>query len=229
MCGRFTLTLGKGELARETGLPEGMFEGMEPSFNRAPGQELAALVWRDGGPKLERFRWGLVPEWTEDPSVGNRMINARSESLEEKPSFAEAFRSRRCLILSDGFYDWPVGRDRESPHYVRLKSRRLFAFAGLWSSWKSPQGEELRTCTIITCPANERLAPIHPRMPVILPKSHWKAWLDPEQDPAVLSGLMASYAPGLLETYRVSGAVNAVAHDSPDCIRENREAQMDLF
>ena len=158
--------------------------------------------------QIEFFHWGLIPSWAKDPKIGNRMINARSETLAEKPSFRNAYKRRRCLVLADGYYEWQKipGEKTKQPVYIRLKSQKPFAFAGLWEVWKGTgMDEPLRSCTIITCPPNAVLAEIHHRMPVILPAEAYAAWLAPdEQSSEVLQPLLVPYAYEEMEAYPVS-------------------------
>ena len=156
MCGRYTLTTRREDLARELRIPlEDVLE-LEPRYNIAPTQRVP-IVLQDRRVRMALFQWGLVPQWAKDPSIGNRMINARRESVADKPAFAESFRSRRCLVVADGFYEWqtPEGGGRRIPHYIRLGSGKPFTFAGLWASWRDRAGEELLTCTIITVDSND--------------------------------------------------------------------------
>src|SRR5690606_24437829 len=144
------------------------------------------------GRSLTQLRWGLVPSWASDPKIGYKMINARSETARQKPSFREAWRSRRCLIPADGFYEWMQDGDKKRPQFIRLRSGEPFAFAGLWETWRGGD-EPLHTCTILTTEANERLRPIHSRMPVILPRAAYDVWLDPDADGEFLHTLMQPY------------------------------------
>ena len=172
--------------------------------------------------QIELFHWGLIPSWAKDPKIGNRMINARSETLAEKPSFRNAYKRRRCLVLADGYYEWQKipGEKSKQPVYIRLKSQKPFAFAGLWEVWKGTgMDEPLRSCTIITCPLNAVLAEIHHRMPVILPAEVYETWLAPdEQSSEVLQPLLVPYADEEMEAYPVSRFVNRSANNSPECI-----------
>ncbi len=221
MCGRFTLTVALDELRAAfpwLGLPDGLNELM-PRYNVAPTQPVA-VVPNTGERRLDFFTWGLIPSWADDPKIGSRMINARAETLAEKPSFRAAFRRRRCLVLADGFYEWrKEPRGPKTPMYIALKSGEPFAFAGLWETWHSPLGDEILSCTIITTRPNELVRPIHDRMPVILPESAYDVWLDPaEQPPDVLSPLLGPYPAEEMAAYEVSPAVNNPANDMPECI-----------
>lgn len=178
------------------------------------------VVNDDGTRHLTQMQWGLIRSWAKDPTVGNRMINARGETVATKPAFRVALRKRRCLIPADGFYEWkPAGR-RKQPVYIALKSREPFGFAGLWEAWTSPDGQDIKSCTIITTQANEILKPIHDRMPVILTREAERVWLDRTiQDPSLLVPLLAPYPAEKMECYPVSTQVNNPSHDTPECIQ----------
>ena len=218
MCGRFTLTTNLGAIAKRFGVAR-FLEEVGPRYNIAPTQTVI-VVSADGARHLTEMRWGLIPSWAKDPAIGNRMINARAETVATKPAFRAALRKRRCLILADGFYEWqPVGR-RKQPVYITLKTREPFSFAGLWESWTSPDREEMKTCTIITTEANELLKPIHDRMPVILVKDAEAIWLDPTmQEPERLLSHLKPYPSDEMEVYPVSAKVNSPANDGPGCIQ----------
>jgi putative SOS response-associated peptidase YedK len=219
MCGRFTLTIDPARLQEAFPFVE-VPQEMAPSFNIAPSQPIAVIA-NNQPDKLDFFKWGLVPSWAKDPSIGNRMINARAESLAEKPSFRTAFRRRRCLVLADGFYEWrkdPGGKSK-TPMYIRMENGAPFAFAGLWEAWNSPDGSLLLTAAIITTSPNSLMASIHDRMPVILPPESYSAWLDPsERPPAELQPLLQPYPEALMNAYPVSRLVNSPQNDLPDCI-----------
>jgi len=217
MCGRFTLTTNFGAIAQRFGVAR-FLEEIGPRYNIAPTQTVI-VVNDDGTRHLPQMQWGLIPSWAKDPATGNRMINARAETVATRPAFRVALRKRRCLIPADGFYEWqPVGR-RKQPVYITLKSREPFSFAGLWETWTSPEGEEVRSCTIITCEANDLMKPIHDRMPVILSKEAESVWLDPTiQDPALLLPLLVPYPAEEMEVYPVSTWVNNPEHDGAECV-----------
>jgi len=218
MCGRFTLTLDPGELKEDLNLGDITFE-YQPRYNVAPTQPVAAV--RDAHTRdIELLRWGLVPSWAKDITIGDRLINARGETLTEKPSFKNAFAKRRCLVLADGFYEWHRATDGpKTPYYFKLKSGKPFAFAGLWEFWRSPEGDELRTCTIITTAANTLVAQHHERMPVILPLAAHVPWLSLTTPATELQRLLAPYPPEEMTTYPVSKAVNSPGNDSIECIQ----------
>jgi putative SOS response-associated peptidase YedK len=216
MCGRFTSTASAEVLAEEFGL-HSVASGFAPSFNVAPSH-LVPVVTRGTRRSLELFQWGLIPSWARDPAVASQLINARCESVGQKPSFRDAYARRRCLVVADGFYEWTPALGGKTPMYVRLRSRRPFAFAGLWEAWLSPAGEVIRTCTIITTEANRVLKPIHPRMPVILPEAAREAWLADHDDVAALRGLLRPYPDDELECFSVSDRVNSPRNNGPQCI-----------
>jgi putative SOS response-associated peptidase YedK len=219
MCGRFSLTLTADQLSLAfpwLNVPR----QIEPRYNIAPSQPVA-VVANNNRHELDFFQWGLVPSWAKDPSIGNRMINARAETLAEKPSFRAAYRRRRCLILADGFYEWSSdpGRAAKVPYYLRLASSDPFAFAGLWEDWRAPDGSQLLSCTIITTRPNELVAPIHNRMPAILAPDAYDRWLSPDDEPAErLQPLLGPYPADDLVAYPVSRVVNNPANDVPECV-----------
>lgn len=219
MCGRFTLTVDPAKLGAE-------FEGVDfprefaPRFNIAPSQPVLAIP-NDGRSAADFLLWGLIPSWAKDASIGNRLINARGETLGEKPAFRGSFKYKRCLIPADGFYEWKAqpGSKIKVPHFVRLKTRKVFAFAGLWSEWHAPDGSPVRSCIVITTTPNELMASIHNRMPVILDTADYGEWLDPSpRSPASLEHLIKAYPGAQMEAYPVSTLVNNPAVDRPDCV-----------
>jgi putative SOS response-associated peptidase YedK len=219
MCGRFTLTSTPEQLAQRFGLETS--PQTPPRYNIAPGQEVLAI--RVDAERSKRVaihpRWGLVPAWAEDASIGARMINARSETAAEKPAFRAAFRARRCLVPADGFYEWATHHGRKQAHYIGLRDGELFGFAGLWERWTDPSGGDLETCTLLTRDALESLRVIHPRMPVILDPSAYEAWLDPTlDDPALLSELLQPPPSERIVFHPVSDRVNDVRFDDPTCM-----------
>ena len=218
MCGRFTLTADQDSFEDRFSLTR--FDlGWVPSFNIAPTQEVLTVTNDGSENRPELMRWGLVPSWAKDPKIGNRMINARSETLAEKPSFRTAFKRRRCLIPADGFYEWKREGKAKKPMLITANPGGLFAFAGLWETWKQPDDSWLLTCAIITTPANEFMKSIHDRMPVILPRESEASWLDPEeQDTAMLSELLLPYDSDRMEAYEVSTLVNSPRNNFPEVI-----------
>lgn len=219
MCGRFVRKANEEEIAEEFEVEPGDFQfKLEPRYNIAPGQQ-AAVVLFDGKRKVEGLQWGLIPFWAKDPNIGNKLINARSESLASKPSFRHLLKRKRCLIVADGFYEWRKEGSRKTPIYIRLKSRSPFGFAGLYNDWRSPEGKEIRTFTIITTSANRLLAPIHDRMPVILPKKAYQAWLGQGGKEGEVLDLLQPFPEAEMETWRVSPAINSPKNDGPECIQ----------
>jgi putative SOS response-associated peptidase YedK len=189
-------------------------------YNIAPSQPIA-VVANNGDNRIEYFRWGLVPSWAKDESIGNRMINARCETLAEKPMFRTALKRRRCLIPADGFYEWKKNPDgkTKTPMYIRMKGGKPFAFAGLWDRWLSPDGSDLLTCTIITGEANELVRPIHDRMPAILTGDDCRKWIAPgEMESENANALLRPLAAEEMEAYPVSRLVNNPGTDSKECI-----------
>lgn len=221
MCGRFTLTADPADLQDAFYWVNFGKASITPRYNIAPTQGLA-VVPNNGQNKLDIFTWGLVPSWAKDPSIGSRMINARAETLAEKPSFRTAYKRRRCLILADGFYEWAQnpGEKVKTPMLIRMKDGKPFAFAGLWEDWQSPDGSQILSTTIITTQPNRLLAPIHNRMPVILPAESYQDWLAPGEVPASrLDPLLRPYDPDLMEAFPVSRMVNSPQNDKPECVR----------
>lgn len=218
MCGRFALLILGGALAEEFGAA--VPQGLAPRYNIAPTQPVLAVraVPGNGRREIVALRWGLVPPWAKDPSIGDRMINARAETVAEKPAFRSAFRKRRCLIPASGFYEWKKTGGRKQPHYIRRRDGAPLAFAGLWERW-APEGEApLETCAIVTTDANDLLAAVHDRMPVILSPAAYDAWLDPGADPGRLRALLAPSPPGDLEMYPIGLLVNNPRIDDPRLI-----------
>jgi putative SOS response-associated peptidase YedK len=217
MCGRYTLSTPAGRLAEEFQLEEAAVD-LPPSYNVAPTQQVATVLEEGGKRRLEMLRWGLVPSWADDPEIGARMINARSETAPDKPSFRRAFRGKRCLIPADGFYEWKREPGGKQPYYFHMKDGRPFAFAGLWESWEKGSDGALLSCAILTTRANSVLEGIHDRMPVILPSGAYDAWLAPDADKEQLIDLMAPYPGDDLETYPVSRFVNSPYNNDERCI-----------
>jgi putative SOS response-associated peptidase YedK len=179
MCGRFILLTDLSVIVESFGVHEIACD-YRPGNNISPGQQAMAIIHDHDKNRLVNYRWGLIPSWANDPSIGNRMFNARAETIAEKPSFARAFQKRRCLIPADGFYEWQKLGKIKSPLRFSLKSNKPFCFAGIYETWISPEKEPVNTCTIITTESNELIRPIHDRMPVIVPKDKEALWLDPD-------------------------------------------------
>lgn len=219
MCGRFTLTIDPAELQEKYGNTE-FPQKFAPRFNIAPSQPVLAIP-NDGQNKADFFVWGLIPSWAKDPSIGNRLINARGETLAEKPSFRGGYKYKRCLVLADGFYEWKAqpGTKIKIPHFIHIKDRQPFAFAGLWDEWFSPDGTQIRSCTIITTEPNELMASIHNRMPVILPRDAYAKWLDTApQNADALQPLITPYPAEEMAAYPVSTLVNNPKNDLAECV-----------
>ena len=221
MCGRYSLVADISELALRFDF-EGGGEPLQPRFNIAPTQEVLAVT-RDADDSrntARAMRWGLIPFWAKDTSIGNRMINARAETVDASAAFRRAFERRRCLVIADGFYEWrKVGKSRV-PMRVTLSSGEPFAFAGLWETWRSQEGERVASCTIITTTPNAVMEPVHNRMPVILPRDAEGEWLDVTGalPAAKLKELLVPYAGQDLEVYEVSTLVNSPRNDTPEVI-----------
>jgi len=204
-------------MAKDFGVQE-ITDELQPSFNIAPTHDVAVVV-NKGNKQLVAMRWGLVPYWATDPTVGARLINARAESLTSKHAFREAFKRRRCLVLADGFFEWKTEGTTKVPLFIYLESGESFGFAGLYEIWSPPLGDKLITCTIITTAPNELVRPVHDRMPVILPKGAEDLWLDPTiEDHTRLLDLLQPYPADEMFAHPVSKLVNSVKNDSPECI-----------
>ena len=219
MCGRFTLTVDPAE-ALDTFSNYSFPEKFAPRFNIAPTQPILAIP-NDDKFTADFFIWGLIPMWAKDPQIGNRLINARSETLAEKPSFRGSLKYKRCLILADGFYVWKgaPGKKAKTPFFIHMKDRKPFAFAGLWDSWNSPDGSQIKTCTIITTEPNELMSLLHNRMPVILHPRDYAKWLDPSaQTPDQLLPLLKPFPADKMDAYPVTPLVNKPANDMPDLV-----------
>lgn len=218
MCGRFTLATDLKALQSAFDISHTSAD-LSPSYNIAPTHRIAVVVQRQGSNSLELMRWGLVPAWSKDMKMGSKMINARAETIADKPSFKRLLRNQRCLILADGFYEWREDTGRKTPMFIRLKSKEPFGFAGLYDTWTSPEGEAVNTCTIITTSANELMRPFHHRMPVILPREAQARWLDPAfGDIPELVQLLRQYPADAMEAYPVSPLVNSPRHNSAECV-----------
>lgn len=220
MCGRFVRKSTLTEIKDEFDIVEIQW-AWEPSYNIAPGQEIAAVTGNDGN-ILVSLRWGLIPFWAKDEQIGYKMINARSETVAEKRTFAQSLKKRRCLIVADGFYEWQKEEDKKVkiPMYITLKSKRPFGFAGLYDTWKSKDGTVIRSCTIITTKPNELLEPIHNRMPVIIPTTDRPVWLDRSiEDPQQLLPLLKPYPSSDMIAYQISRQVNSPKNNSPEIIK----------
>lgn len=223
MCGRFTLTADYFEILDrfdiEAALQEDLFN---PSYNVAPSQLILAVINDGRANRLGQLQWGLIPPWAKDEKIGYKMINARAETLAEKPSFQNAYRKKRCLVVADSFFEWKrIDEKNKKPMRIKLTSENLFGMAGLWESWNSPTGKKVHTCSVITTTPNELVKDIHDRMPVILRQEDEKKWLDPTiTDFKYLNGLLKPYPAELMEAYEVSSLVNSPRNNSPNLIQE---------
>jgi len=220
MCGRFVGFRSLRELQENFPIDKAACE-VTANYNVAPSQEILAILKHEGENWLDKLHWGLVPFWAKDVSIGNRMINARSETVAEKPSFRNAFKKRRCLILADGFYEWKGEKGHKQPMFITLPDRKPFAFAGLWETWnkKSDPDSNYKSCTIITTQASESFSEIHHRMPVILKSEIFEPWLDPEnQDLNGLKNILKKEIITELVGYPVSKQVNSASNNTPSCI-----------
>lgn len=219
MCGRFTLTVDPAEQQE----PFNNFtfpEKFAPRFNIAPTQPVLAIP-NDDNFTADFFVWGLIPIWAKDPNIGSRLINARAETLPEKPAFRGSLKYKRCLILADGFYEWKTveGRKSKTPFFIHMKDRKPFAFAGLWDSWNSPEGSQIKSCTIITTEPNDLMSLLHNRMPVILHPRDYDKWLDPSpQTPDQLMPLLKPFPADAMDAYPVTPLVNKPANDIPELV-----------
>jgi putative SOS response-associated peptidase YedK len=231
MCGRFVQASSPELLVGRFGVDELAAAGREPSYNVAPRATVYAVRDRaeDRGRRryLSDLRWGLIPSWAKDPKVGDRMINARAESLADKPAYERAFRRHRCLIPAEGFYEWQRRGSRKQPMFIHRRDGEPMAFAGLWAAWRDrgeggfadPDGEWLRSCAIVTTNANNTLAPLHDRMPVVLEERDWDRWLDPDSgDVDAFAHLLQPASDDLLVAYPVGTAVNSADNDGPGLV-----------
>jgi putative SOS response-associated peptidase YedK len=223
MCGRFERSSSVDTIIREFRLNKTSLE-MAPSYNIAPSQDILVIrIDHEGIKQLAACRWGFIPSWAKDPSVGFKTINARAETVASRPMFRSAFKIQRCLVVADGFYEWEKREKGKIPFSIHLRSGKPFGLAGLYSTWTSPDGAGICTCTIITTDANEMIGPIHDRMPVIIPKDKEDLWLDPGvQDQNLLLEMLRPYPPKEMEMYEVSPRVNSPKYNSAEAIRPLR-------
>ena len=221
MCGRFGQSASADDYARSFGAESVKTESLDANYNVAPTDPVYAVAEHDQQRMLGSFDWGLVPHWAKDRSGAARFINARVETLAEKPAFRDSFRKRRCLVPADGFYEWTRRGDLKIPHLIFIGTHAPMALAGLWSSWKDPaSGEWIRTCSIITTRPNDFMRPIHDRMPALLPETAWDAWLDrSNEDVEQLRSMLGPPPEELLEAYEVSTEVNNVRNNGPHLLQ----------
>jgi putative SOS response-associated peptidase YedK len=218
MCGRFGLFSSVEIIMDEFNVDKVLYEG-GPRYNISPGQD-APVIRIDDGRVLDSIRWGLIPHWSKDEKIGNRMINARAETLDEKNAFRTPLRRSRCIVPADGFYEWKSMGKEKIPYFIRMKDERPFAMAGLYDTWKNESGEKIRTFTIITTDPNDLVRRIHDRMPAILERSDVDRWLDPDlTDPGELKSMLGPYEEDGMKEYRVSKAVNSSANESAEVIK----------
>jgi putative SOS response-associated peptidase YedK len=217
MCGRFVLENTPDQLMkvyRLSSMPE-----WSPRFNIAPSQQIAVVRQQNGEREWAFLQWGLIPSWAKDPTIGYKMINARSETAHEKPSFNHALHNRRCIIPASGFYEWEKSGKEKIPHYIHLRDGEVMSLAGLWERWTSPEGKEIQTCTILTTSANNLIKNFHDRMPVILHREQFDLWLcRAVEDVKTLAELFHPYPSDQLVEYAVNKDVNSPINDSPHCI-----------
>ncbi len=239
MCGRFVSTAPPDELAKyfSADVPE---EALEENYNVAPTNHVHAVRERGGQRTLATLRWGLVPFWAKDLKIGSKMINARSETAPDKPAFRRAFSKRRCLIPADGFFEWQKvdGSKTKQPYFIHRVDDEPLALAGLWEFWHPkddegndlPDADPIATCTILTCEANETMAKIHDRMPVMIPPNRWDDWLDPETQPELMKSLLVPAPNSLLTMYPISTAVNSVRNNGADLLEPvKRVEELELW
>jgi putative SOS response-associated peptidase YedK len=218
MCGRFTLTRLEHKLADVFDIQD--VPEWQAQFNVAPTQTVITVLHHSEHNRVfELLHWGLIPSWSKDPSIASKLINARSETVAEKPSFRSAFKKRRCLIIADGFYEWQRTEGKKQPFYFQVQGKQPFGFAGLWEEWHSSEGEQINTCTILTTSANSLMAPVHDRMPVILKPEDYNLWLDPQvQDSRKVQPLLQPFPAEAMTAYPVSTIVNSPKNNKPECI-----------
>jgi putative SOS response-associated peptidase YedK len=218
MCGRYIIKAPVSQLASMFDLID--VPALSPRYNVAPTQSVPAIRLKPDRKERElvMLKWGLIPGWAKDASIGNRLINARGDTVAEKPSFRSAFRRRRCLMAADGFYEWQKTNGKKQPYFIGLKDQTPFTFAGLWEQWKDPEGDPVESCALITTDANDVVKPIHDRMPVILQPKDYGVWLDPGvQDSTELKKLLQPYPSEAMMAYPVSSFVNNPKNEDPKC------------
>lgn len=218
MCGRFALKAPPRSIQEHFHLPETI--ELPPRYNIAPSQNIAVVRHLTGKDfrQLDMLRWGLIPHWAKDIKIGYKMINARGETLTQKPSFRPAFKKRRCLIAADGFYEWKGTGKSKQPYYVQIQEGGVLGFAGLWEYWQGPEGDNIESCTIITTSPNELVKEVHDRMPVILPPGHYETWLQDSSTAESLQKLLVPYPADKMKMYQVSTEVNNPQNDQATCL-----------
>ena len=218
MCGRFSLTVPEKFFSRTFTLLD--IPEMKPDYNVPPGVDIWAVRKNTESkqPEVARLRWGLIPAWASDPKIANKLINARSETVSDKPAFREAYRRRRCLIPADGFFEWKRNGKLRTPYFIRRIGQKPFAMAGLWERWLGPGGVQLDSCTILTTEPNRLMQTLHNRMPVILDETNMTRWLETAQSESEMKELMAPYPSDQMEAYPVSDLVNSPKNNDPACL-----------
>lgn len=218
MCGRFSLTVPAKFFSRTFTLPD--VPEIQPDYNISPGMDIWAVrnSLESQQPAVGRLRWGLIPSWASDPKIGNKLINARSETVSDKPAFRDAYRNRRCLIPADGFFEWKRNGKLRTPYYIRRKRQQPFAMAGLWERWLGPNGIQLDSCTILTTNPNSLMQPLHDRMPVILDETNMTRWLETPLSDSEIQELITPYPSSQMEAYPVSDWVNSPKNNDPACL-----------
>ncbi len=226
MCGRYRLSRRK-QVVEEYFASPSEEEDWNPRYNIAPTQLVATIRQAGSSRMLSSMRWGLVPSWASDTSIGSQLINGRSETILDKPAFRDSFRARRCLIPADGFYEWRKSGKERQPFHFGMKDKSLFAFAGVWDCWKSKAGQVVESCSILTTAPNDLLEGVHDRMPVILPRRHYQAWLTaPATEAERLAELLLPFDASLMHRYPVSSLVNKPQNDVPECALEVRSPEI---
>ncbi|MGE7591704.1 SOS response-associated peptidase [Peribacillus frigoritolerans] len=221
MCGRFTLFTDIEEIKERFDIQGSFDEEYQFSYNIAPSQSVLSVINDGVGNRLGYLRWGLIPFWAKDEKAGYKMINARAETIAEKASFRNAYKKKRCLIIADSFYEWKKTPERKIPMRIKLKNHAPFGMAGLWESWKSPEGISIYSCSVITTVPNELMTSIHDRMPVILKPEDEKDWLNPSiNDPAYLQQYLKSFDSEQMEAFEVSTDVNSTKNNTPNLIQQ---------
>jgi len=223
MCGRFTLRASDEELSEFFDLSDGI--SLAPRYNIAPSQNICAIraSTNETKRKIGLLHWGLIPPWAEDKRIAYRMINARTETVQTKPAFRDAFRAQRCLIPANGYYEWKTSGKEKLPFLMERPDQNLLALAGLWAQWNSPEGELIESCTILTTEATPRLAEVHARMPLFMAPENFDAWLAPNCTPA--PDLLKPYPHDDLRVVPVSTYLNSAAHEDEKCMSPREEAQ----
>lgn len=233
MCGRSVYNFTEKDVKEDKSFNITKVEtSFTPNYNVAPSQQIPVII--PGSHILTTFRWGLIPYWAKDKKIGYKMINARSETLHEKPSFKKSLKSKRCLILASGFYEWGKIKDnsdkivKKIPHYIQVKDKKIIAFAGLWDEWTNPENKEevIKTCTIITCPANKFMKKLHDRMPVILKPEDYDKWLT-NNEYTEIRGLLIPYRDNLMTEYKVSTDVNSPKNNHEDLLNKDKSGKQE--